>query len=66
MINPAKVIRGRTEWHLDHIVPIIQCFKYGVAIERAGSVENLQMLPYDENIRKHSKLDKKLLEKLLT
>ena len=57
-INPNDVDRGRTEWHLDHIVPVIYGFKYAIAPELIGSVQNLQMLPFDHNIRKHAHLTK--------
>lgn len=65
LINPNNLRRGHTDWHLDHIVPVIQCFKHGVPVEKASSAINLQMLPYGENIRKHGKLDRVLLERLL-
>lgn len=55
-INPLNYKRGHRDYHLDHIFPVIECFKQGLSIEFASSIDNLQMLPYDENIRKHCKI----------
>ena len=54
-INPNNHIRGLNHnYHLDHIVPIIECFKRGWSPERTAAVENLQMLEYRENLSKGS------------
>lgn len=49
-IDPDN-LRGR-EYHLDHIKPIIQCFDEGLSIKEAASINNLQILPYIDNLTK--------------
>jgi hypothetical protein len=58
VINPLDHKRGRHigDWHLDHRVPIIWCFKNGIAPEVAASAQNLQMLPVKDNLQKGGKL----------
>ena len=55
IINPLNLKRGHRDYHLDHKVPIKECFIRGISVKVAGSLENLQMLKYDENISKHSR-----------
>ena len=50
-INPLGLPRG-LEYHLDHIVPIIEGFKRGLPPEAMAVKENLQMLPAKENLSK--------------
>lgn len=58
IINPNNYTRGLNRgWHLDHKVPIIECFKQGWSPEKAADVKNLQMLPWNENLSKGSKSD---------
>lgn len=52
LINPNNLPRGHHEYHLDHIVPIIECFKRGLSAEEAARPENLQMLHCKENLAK--------------
>lgn len=53
LINPNDLPRGRnTGYHVDHIVPIIECFKRGWTAEQAADVSNLQMLPWMDNLSK--------------
>lgn len=52
VLNPENVPRGKKEWHLDHIVPIIVCFRMGWTPAQAAHVSNLQLLRWDENLRK--------------
>lgn len=58
VINPMNYQRGHGAgyWHLDHKVPTIWCFKNGIAPEVAASLQNLQMLPSEENLKKCGKL----------
>ena len=56
IINPDNLTRGIVENHLDHKIPILWCFRNKIPPELAASVLNLQMLPYDENIRKLAKI----------
>jgi hypothetical protein len=49
---------GKNIYHLDHIYPVSEGFKYNVPIEVMSSVENLQLLPYAENVTKSNKIDK--------
>jgi hypothetical protein len=55
-INPLNYRRGKKTWHLDHIFPIIECFKQGWPAEKAASRENLQMLHWQENLMKSGKI----------
>lgn len=55
-INPQNHRRGKKTWHLDHIFPIIECFKQGWSAEKAASRENLQMLHWQENLMKSGKV----------
>jgi len=54
-INPLNHRRGKKTWHLDHIFPIIECFKQGWPAEKAASRENLQMLLWSDNLAKSGK-----------
>jgi hypothetical protein len=53
-LNPKKLPRGRHLYHLDHKVPIIECFKRGWTPEQAASVQNLQLLWWEDNLSKGS------------
>jgi len=60
LINPHNYKRGKTGddvYHLDHIVPVIECFKRGWPVEKAGGLENLQMLPWWDNLSKGAKIE---------
>jgi len=55
--------RGRTDladdvYHVDHIYPIIMGFVNDIPPEVIGNIKNLQMLPYEENIKKGFKINK--------
>jgi hypothetical protein len=52
IINPDSFPRGRGKWHLDHILPIADCFRAGVSVVDAAKVSNLRMLPERENIQR--------------
>ena len=52
LINPERLKRGHHAHHLDHIIPIIECFKQGWSVEHASSISNLQMLESRENLKK--------------
>lgn len=39
-------------YQLDHIVGVSDCFKNGKSIDYCASVENLQMIPWKENLQK--------------
>lgn len=54
LINPERLKRGHHAHHLDHIIPIIECFKQGWSVERASSISNLQMLTASSNLSKGS------------
>ena len=44
--------RGKTDHHLDHIVPIKACFDNGITVETASSKINLSLVPYLDNLKK--------------
>ncbi len=55
IINPKSLLRvkaGRSGYQLDHIVSVKQGFLNNIPIEVISSVDNLQMLPWRDNIRK--------------
>jgi hypothetical protein len=58
LINPERHPRmlGNRGWHLDHIIPIVECFKRGWSPEEAAKVENLQLLSALENMTKGRKV----------
>jgi len=61
ILNPNKLIRGKqnktnNNYHLDHKVPINICWKEGIMGELCASPENLQLIPWRENISKNGKL----------
>lgn len=47
--------RGRTTYHLDHIISIAEGFRKNILPEIIGNIENLQMLPAKENLIKSDK-----------
>ena len=64
--NGGALKRGKTDHHLDHIVPIKVCFDYGISVEVASSKENLDLVPYQDNLKKSwSKYSDDALDKLL-
>jgi hypothetical protein len=52
IINPLGLKRGVNTYHLDHIVPIVECFKRGWPPEQAADLSNLQMLEAKANLSK--------------
>ncbi len=57
-INPLGLKRGQRseDYHLDHIMPIIEGFVQGLTPEFMARKENLQMLPAKDNLSKGRKL----------
>jgi hypothetical protein len=55
VINPSNLTRGHAEYHLDHIVPVMWCFKNNVPPVLAANVLNLQILKYNDNLKKLDK-----------
>ena len=59
IINPNNYARTRMGvkdgWQLDHIKPVIECFKEGLTIEEASNIKNLRMLPWKENLMRNFK-----------
>jgi hypothetical protein len=47
--------RGKTGYHLDHIIPVSYGYANNIPPEAIADISNLQMLPYDENIKKGNK-----------
>jgi hypothetical protein len=61
IINPDNLPRGQqakgnNNYHLDHIVPINICWKEGVMGEFCASLDNLRLIPWQENISKNGKM----------
>lgn len=55
IVNPSNLDRGHHTHHVDHIVPIIECFKRGWTVEEASNISNLQMLTAEDNLAKGNK-----------
>lgn len=55
-INPYKYPRclcGVADgYQLDHILSVFECYHSGVSPEKCASYENLQMIPWKENLKK--------------
>lgn len=60
-LNPNNVKRGLAgvegAYHLDHIIPIIECFKKGWTPEQAAAKENLKLIPFQDNLSKGAKVE---------
>lgn len=57
LLNPLDLPRSRPDLlkgcvQLDHVKPIIECFKDGWTPERAAALENLQVLDAIDNLKK--------------
>ena len=52
MINPKDLPKSKYEYHLDHKYSIYEGFKNDVPIKVIASKENLEMIPYIENLIK--------------
>lgn len=48
--------RGKYNYHLDHIIPIIYGFENGIPPEVIGGISNLRFIPAKENLSKNRKL----------
>ena len=59
IINPNNYPRTRMGvdggWQLDHIKPVIDCFREGITIEEASNINNLRMLPWKDNLMRNFK-----------
>lgn len=66
ILNPHNLVRGMREYHLDHIVPIAVCFRNGIDVQVAASIENLELIPAGENLSAGGKYDPVKLEALKT
>lgn len=61
LLNPNNYTigkHGENIYHLDHIYPVSEAFKYNIPIEIVSSIDNLQLLPYDANVRKSNTITK--------
>jgi len=58
IIDPNNLPRGSIDggYHLDHIISKRYCFDNDIPVELCGSYQNLQMLPWKENISKGTRL----------
>ncbi len=64
IINPNRLKRSYTEYHLDHIYSVIDGFKNGILPQIIASPVNLQMLSANSNISKKGNSDMTLDELL--
>lgn len=59
IINPNNYPRTRMGvdggWQLDHIKPVLECFREGLRIEEASDISNLRMLPWKDNLMRNFK-----------
>ena len=60
-INPNNLPLGKAgvsgAYQVDHIMSVKEGFTYSVPIELIASVDNLRVIPWQENITKYSKVD---------
>jgi hypothetical protein len=60
-LNPLNLVLGKAgilgAHHIDHIMSVREGFTYSVPIEMMASIENLRVIPWQENISKYSKVD---------
>ena len=60
LINPNRYPRGKCgvdgAYQLDHIIPIHYGFVNSIPPEDIAKTENLQMLPWEENLKKSNKI----------
>jgi transposase len=59
-INPQNLPHGRTAYHLDHIFSMSAGFRENIPPYIIGHYSNLQMLPYNENIKKSAGCSKSI------
>jgi hypothetical protein len=59
VINPNNYPRGHAgqsgAYHIDHIISITEGFNKNIPIDDIASIDNLQMLPWRDNIIKSNK-----------
>ena len=59
-INPNNLPRGTAgldgAYHLDHIIPIRYCFENNIPVDVCARVDNLQMLPWLDNVSSRDRL----------
>lgn len=63
-IHTLKNFELRSFWghHLDHICSISEGYKNNISPEIIGNIKNLQFIPWDENYKKGSKVEKSVLD----
>jgi hypothetical protein len=65
IINPDNLKIGKKDYHLDHKYSIYEGFKNQVDYRVISSKENLQIIPFRDNLSKQAKCDISLDELLL-
>lgn len=59
IINPNRYPRTicgvDSGWQLDHIKTILECYNQGISPQEASSIENLRMLPWQDNLMRNFK-----------
>jgi hypothetical protein len=59
LLNPSDLPIGKFGdgvHHIDHIYPTLEGFRRNIPIEIMAGIDNLQVLPYNENIAKSNKI----------
>ena len=57
-VNPKGLKRGRMDYHIDHIYSVSEGFRNNIPPFIIGHWSNLQMLPYDKNVKKLTRCHK--------
>lgn len=62
ILNPKRLVRSRPDLvegcvNLDHIIPIIECFKRDWPAEQAAALSNLRIIDAVENLKKQRFID---------
>jgi hypothetical protein len=58
-------LRSFKGYHLDHICSISEGYKNNISPEIIGNIKNLQFIPWEENYKKGSKVEKTILENVI-
>ncbi len=70
VINPNNLLRGMTNYHLDHIIPIWYGFKHNLSAALLSNIKNLRILWWQENLNRNKttlhESEQMLLQELLT
>lgn len=68
IINPngyERVRAGLDGYQLDHIVSVKYGFEHNIPVELIAHQDNLQMIPWNENVKKYDKVDESIIPDII-